>query len=236
MGHQPCDHSLFHEWLLVIGEVGTRYEARGQHSVVSVCAYIKHVCTYVCVHVAGVGVGGELVVQCVCTYVCWARQVHSCGPVHWFRVSCLLCPLTPICHSAWTEMHTTGSTTRSSCLCCNGRAIHLRAKGQRCVGGRRGRDCVCAVCVRACVHVCVHVIVRMHVCLCVELNLPYHYGLKPCHPIACMSPSLSFPCHPPLSSLQHAAGTTGDSLKGFGNLRDTVKQVDYNKLFAELLS
>ena len=65
MGHQPCDHSLFHEWLLVIGEVGTGYEARGQRSVVSVCAYIKHVCTYVCVHVAGVGVGGELVVRSV---------------------------------------------------------------------------------------------------------------------------------------------------------------------------
>ena len=47
MGHQPCGHSLFHKWLLVIGEVGTGYEARGQRSVVSVCATLSMYVQYI---------------------------------------------------------------------------------------------------------------------------------------------------------------------------------------------
>ena len=124
-----------------------------------------------------------------------------CDLVHWFRMSCLLCPLTPICHSVWTEMHMTGSTTRSSCLCCSGRAIHWRAKGQRCVRGGGGETVHSCVCVRVCMHVCVHVIVCMHVCEC---GAVFTISLQPeALPLSCHSVVTQLPlsCHSVVTQL-----------------------------------
>ena len=93
------------------------------------------------------------------------------------------------------------------------------------VASARPEVCVCVcVCVVWCCNnfiACMYLTIILHVStLMTTFSLVYPPSLVPSPP----------------SPLQHPAGTTGDSLKGFGDLRDTVKRVYYTKLFEELLS